>query len=54
MAFLENEVLELPDVLIPLSSSYTQSGDGATAKGGRPQLAEEDLTDEGAESRNKE
>lgn len=61
MAFLENDVLGLPDVLIPLSSSYTQSGedsadegDGATAEGGRPQLAEEDLTDEGAESRNKE
>lgn len=49
MAFLENDVLELPEVLIPMNSSYTQSSEG-----GRPKSSEEDLTDEGERSRAKE
>lgn len=48
MAFLENDVLELPDVLIPLQSTYTQSSDG-----GRPASADGDLSEEGERSRNK-
>ena len=49
MAFLENEVLDLPDIMIPLKSSYTQSDNG-----GRPRSNEEDLSDEGERSRAKE
>lgn len=37
---LENDVLNLEDLLIPLSSSYTQSS--STGEVGRPKLAEED------------
>lgn len=50
MAFLENEVLNLPDILIPMKSSYTQSGSDS---GGRPTLADGDLSDEGESSRDK-
>jgi hypothetical protein len=34
---LENDLLKLHDKLLPLSSAYTQSGDG-TGKVGRPAL----------------
>lgn len=49
MAFLENEILNLPEVMVPMQSSYTQS-----SKGGRPLKNDEDLSDEGAKSRDKE
>lgn len=49
MAFLENDVLELPEVLIPLQSTYTQSSDG-----GRPTSSDGDLSDEGERSRDKQ
>lgn len=49
MTFLENEVLELHDNMIPMQSSHTQSND----EGGRPQKAGKDLTESGAETRNK-
>ena len=50
MAFLENEVLKLPEIMIPMKSSYTQGGDD----GGRPRKNDEDLSDEGSRSRDKE
>lgn len=58
---LENNVLKLKDILIPLSTSYTQSGDSTTAEtangtsgsdesdenlGGRPELEEGDKADQ--------
>lgn len=46
-AFLENEVLELTDKLIPLSSSHTQSADD----GGRPEKDDEELTEAGVLTR---
>lgn len=49
MAFLENEILDLPIKFIPMQSSHTQSGDGGN--GGRPQSDEGDLGDEGIKSR---
>ena len=59
MNFLENEVLNLKNVLIPLksstqsSSSVTPSGDSGapTDEGGRPPKDAEDLTDSGDQSR---
>lgn len=44
--FLENEVFQLHDKLIPLSSSYTQSG-----KVGRNELDDGDLSEEGQKTR---
>lgn len=35
---LENSVLKLQDKLVPLASSYTQSGKASTDEGGRPEL----------------
>ena len=56
LEFLENDILELHKSWIPLSTSYTQSGnpalddgDGNAIDGGRPQSDE--LTDEGEKSR---
>ena len=49
---LENEVLKLSEVLLPLSSAYTQSGDGGSGNdgssdsdGGRPEKDDLDKTD---------
>jgi hypothetical protein len=48
MAFLENEVLGLTDMLEPLVSSHTQTtGD----KGGRPEKKESELSPEGARAK---
>lgn len=48
MTFLENEILDLHNELIPLSSSHTQSGkDGA----GAPEKREDELTDSGMKTR---
>lgn len=49
MASLENNILGLPDIMIPLSSSYTQSGD---SEGGRPEVPAEELSGSGERSRN--
>lgn len=57
---LENDVLKLPDILRPLSTSYTQTGDGEsgetvetkgsetteTDKGGRPTIKDSDKADQ--------
>jgi hypothetical protein len=53
MAYLENIVLDLPNTLIPLSSSHTQSGDegDVTEEGGRPESKEDDLSDKGEEQK---
>jgi hypothetical protein len=48
MTFLENSVLDLPNMLIPLSSSHTTSGkDGA----GRPTKKEDDLSESGEKTK---
>jgi hypothetical protein len=53
MTFLENEVLKLHEKFIPLQSSHTQGDDPklAGSKGGRPEMDDEDLSDEGAASK---
>ena len=55
MNFLENDVLKLKEVLIPLKSSTTISSDNGseppTDEGGRPPKEAEDLTDSGEQSR---
>jgi len=48
MVFLENEIMELHDTLIPLSSSHTQSSKGEK---GRPQKSEDELTESGVKTR---
>lgn len=48
-AFLENEVLDLVNKFVPLSSSHTTSN--STNAGGRPTVDDEDLTDAGANNR---
>lgn len=49
-AFLENEILQLNDKFIPLSSSHTQTAN-STDRGGRPPKDESDLTDSGIKTR---
>lgn len=48
MVFLENEIMEFHDTLIPLSSSHTQSSKGEK---GRPQKSEDELTESGVKTR---
>lgn len=48
-AFLENEVLQLTDKLIPLKSSHT--GDASTNEGGAPVKDESDLSDKGMQTK---
>ena len=48
---LEEQVLGLSKLLVPLQTSYTQSGTSDT--GGAPQKDSSDLTDDGAVSRDK-
>lgn len=43
---LENDVLKLGEKMKPLSSAYTQSGDGADEEGGRPKKDQEEKTEE--------
>lgn len=50
MNFLENEVLHITDSLIPLSTSYTQSGSGNNTK---PTLSDDKISDDGEKSRDK-
>lgn len=57
MSFLENDVLGLHDKFIPLSSSYTQSGDGSNAsseEGGRPKNEDSNISEEGLKTRDEE
>lgn len=49
MMMLENTILGLPDKMIPLSSSYTQTGND---EGGRPTVDDDELSDSGERSRN--
>lgn len=49
MQLLENEILQMPEKMIPLSSSYTQSGD---KEGGRPEVPDDELSGSGERSRN--
>ena len=49
---LEHKILKIQDNWIPLSTSYTQGGSSNT--GGAPTKPDEELSDEGAASRNKE
>ena len=49
---LEHKILKIQDNWIPLSTSYTQSGSSDT--GGAPTKDDDELTDEGAKSRDKE
>ena len=50
LLFYENEMLNLPELMIPTSSSHTQGGE---EQGGRP-LSEEPLSDEGQKTREQE
>ena len=49
MQILENNILSLPDNMIPLSSSYTQTGD---SEEGRPTVPDDELSGSGERSRN--
>lgn len=51
MTFLENEVLNLPEKLIPLSSSHTTSG---TSTPGAPEKSDNQISDNGAKTRDNE
>ena len=51
MTFLENDILQLPDKFIPLKSSHTQPGED---EGGRPEKDEDDLTESGVKTKDKE
>lgn len=50
--FLEEDVLSLSDKLIPLSTSYTKTGDDGKKSGGQEKDID-DLTDEGEKTRDK-
>lgn len=52
MAYLENDILQIPRDFIPLQSSHTQNGENSE-ENGRPQSDIEDLSDEGEKSRDK-
>ncbi len=45
---LENDILGLQDLFIPLSSSHTQSGDGEQ---GAPEKSEDELSEAGTATR---
>ena len=49
MTALENEILGMPDKMIPLSSSYTTTSDDDS---GRPKTSDDELSDSGERSRN--
>lgn len=53
MNFLENSVLNIKELFIPLQSSSTQSAEskGATDEGGAPQKEADDLTESGIQNR---
>lgn len=54
MNFLENDILGIKDLFIPLKNSSTQSSvesKGATDEGGRPQKAADELSESGEQNR---
>lgn len=52
LTFLENEILGLHEQWVPLSTSYTQSGDEPIAdEGGRPEVDDADLSETGESTR---
>ena len=53
MNYLENDLLEIKKLFIPLQSSSTQSGEsaGATDEGGAPPKEAGDLTESGLQKR---
>lgn len=52
MNILENEILGLPDMLVPLQSSHTQNdGNGATDSGGSPKKKDSQISSEGDKTR---
>ena len=48
MMYLENNILNMPQIMIPLSSSYTQT----TGDVGRPEVSDDELSTSGERSRN--
>jgi hypothetical protein len=63
MTYLENTILGLVDSFVPLQSSHTQSGKeqaqtekpkDVTDDGGRPTVADDELTEKGEEQRNRD
>ena len=54
MNFLENDIIGIKDIFVPLQSSSTQSSKteskGATDDGGRPPKDMEDLTESGEQN----
>jgi hypothetical protein len=52
MAYLENVVLDLTNMLVPLTSAHTQTGDENTSdEGGRPESKEDELSEKGEEQK---
>ena len=51
MNFLENEVLNIKRLFIPLQSSATQSSGGATEEGGAPEKGIDELSESGEQNR---
>ena len=49
MNFIENEILDVANTFIPLSSSHTQTLD--SNKNGRPETSDDELSDSGARTR---
>ena len=54
MAFLENEVLELNDKMVPLKSSFNTNGDELEDDGGRPTNEENGVEDSDETSRDRD
>lgn len=52
MLHLENDILKLQDKMVPLQSTYTQTGGSDT--GGAPEKPNEELTDDGADTKDQE
>ena len=51
MNFVENDILDIANTFIPLSSSHTQASDTSDSEGGRPQVKDEDLSESGQATR---
>lgn len=51
MCYVENKLLDLQNMLIPLSSSHTQTSDSTTGTVGREKVADEDLSESGQVTR---
>ncbi len=56
LLYLENDILGLPEKMIPLSTSYTKTGEAngdTSTSGGAPTKEADELSDEGSETREK-